>query len=300
MSDDSHGRARDFDLDFRRDRTTASLIAADVALAAPGAHGAAAWLAHQFNENFNAYDRAIDGAYTTIRVGGSRLHHLLDQQHTILGAFQAVRGVSVDDSWVTEVCRAGEHLLRDTMSVSGINPFFSLSPETYRAVADAAQSVGVSRAYLADALTMNGPELFGGTIALVGALITAKDPDPSRLSQLGGAYLVSAAVSANPLLIPIAAGSLAYALYNCEDKTEVFVNAGKGALVSGSALLISSLVGGPLWMGCLAGALTAIAVKQCMDHPQKAWQRAQAAVHPARQVFASAARQIGAMRYEPA
>lgn len=300
MTEDSRRRARDFELDFRKDRTTTGLMAADAALAAPGMHGAAVWLAHHFNENFNAYDRAVDAAYNTMRVGGSHLHHLLDQHHTILGAFRAVHTVSVDDSWVTEVCREGEHLLRDAMSASGINPFFSLSPEHYHAIADAAQAVGVSRAYLADALTMNGPELLGGTIALAGSLITAHDPDPSRLSQLGGAYLVSAAVSANPLLLPIAAGSLAYALYKSENKTEVLVNAGKGAFVSGSALLVSSLVGGPLWMGCLAGALTAIAVKQCMDDPQKAWKRAHAVVQPAREAFALAARQIRGMHYEPA
>lgn len=301
MPDDSKRRIRDFGLGrtSKSHRTQDGLIVADGVLAGPAAKPIASWLADNFNHNFDAYDRAVDAAYNATHVGGSHLHHIVDGQHSILGAFHAVRDVSADDGWATELYQAGEHLLRDTMSVKGISPFFQISQEHYEAVAKLVVKVGISRPYLADALTVNGPELFGGAIALAGSIITARDPDPARLSRLSGAYLVSAAVSANPLLIPIAAGGLAYALVKSDDKREVLIEAGKGAFVSGSALLVASLIG-PGWLGLLAGAMTAIAVSQAIDNPEKAWQRAQALIQPAHDVFTQAARQIRTMKYEPA
>jgi len=302
MSKESRRRARNFQLGIKPkpSKVTEGLIATDAVIAGPAAHPMSSWLADTFNHNFDQYDRAIDAVYNATHIGGSKLHHIVDGQHSILGAFEAVKGVSPDDSWATEVCQAGEHLLRDTMSRSGINPFFSLTPDQYSTIANAAEAVGVSRAYLADALTVNGPELFGGAIALAGSVIVAKKADPSALSTLGGAYLTSAIVSANPLLIPIAAGSLAYAVIESGSVKEVAVEAGKGAFVSGSALLVSSIIGGPAWLGCIAGAMTAIAVKQCVDNPDKAWDRAQELILPAKEAMSQVSRQIRTMTYEPA
>ena len=302
MSKESRRRARNFQLGIKpkTSKTTNGLIAADAVIAGPAAHPMSSWLADTFNQNFDQYDRAIDAVYNATHVGGSKLHHIVDGQHDLLGAFRAVRDVSADDSWATEVCQAGEHLLRDTMSRSGINPFFSLSPDTYNSIARAAESVGVSRAYLADALTVNGSELFGGAIALAGSVVVAKKADPLALSMLGGSYLVSAVVSANPLLIPIAAGSLAYAIIETGSVKEVAVEAGKGAFACGSALLVSSIIGGPVWLGCLAGAMTAIAVRQCIDNPEKAWDRAQELILPAKETMSQVSRQIRTMTYEPA
>lgn len=88
-----------------------------------GSYTLASWSAEKFNHNFDDYDRAIDAVYNSTHVGGSSYHHLLDGQHSILGAFQAVKDVKTDDSFVTEFLQAGEHLLRDTASISGVNPF---------------------------------------------------------------------------------------------------------------------------------------------------------------------------------
>ena len=140
----------------------------------------ASWLAENFNHNFDAYDRAIDAVYNATHIGGARYHHLLDGQHTIWGAMEAVKNVDPDSSFSSRLAEVSEHLLRDTMSVSGVNPF--LGPSLFESIAGFGQSLGISRAYLADALTVNGPELIGGALALAGSLAIGRQASPEMVS----------------------------------------------------------------------------------------------------------------------
>ncbi|MCJ7987948.1 hypothetical protein MUB16_35450 [Priestia sp. OVL9] len=149
-------------------------IAIDAGLVT-GSHSLSQWMAHKFNQNFDQYDRAIDAVYNDTHIGGSRLHHLLDGQHDILGAFKAVQNVKADDSFVTEFLQAGEHLLRDTSSVSGINPFVSFTQDQFNQIAEIAKNFGISKLFLSDALTVNGSELLGGTVAILSTLLLGKN-----------------------------------------------------------------------------------------------------------------------------
>lgn len=246
----------------------------------PVAQPMASWLADNFNKNFDAYDQAIDAVYNSTHIGGPRYHHLLDGQHTLWGALGAVKNVDPDDSFSTRLAEVAEHLLRDTMSVSGTNPF--LSPSAFESIADLGSSLGISRAYLADAMTVNGPELLGGGIALVGALAIGRKAEPETVSLLSGSYVVTALASGNPVLLPIGACGLIYSLAKSDDKKSALREAGKGALVSGSALLAGSLVGGPLWLGCVTTILTGVAVKYALDQPEKALARTKQTVKAAK------------------
>ena len=261
------------------------LNGAEGILAGEQGHHIAQWLAEKFNHNFNEYDKAIDAVYNQTHVGGSAYHHIIDGQHSIWGAFKAVQDVHLHDSWAKELGAASEHLLRDTASVSGINPFFTLTPDQFNKMGDLVSKIGISKAYLADALTINGPELIGGSIALVSSIIIAKKASPERLSYFSGGCLFSSVVSANPMLLPIAAGSMVYAMRKGKNKKKLIVQAGKGSLVSGSALLASSLVGGPIWLGCVAGFMTAIAVSQGLDNPKKAFERNKKLIQSAQKIF---------------
>lgn len=170
--------------------------------------------------------------------------------------------------------------------MSGVNPFFTLSPEQFNNIGSLVNnSIGVTKEFLADALTINGTELLGGSVALVGSIIMGKKADPARLSYFSGGCLLSSLISANPMLMPIAAGSMAYAIYKAKNKKEMLIHAGKGSIVSGSALLVSSLVGGPAWIGCVAGFLTAVAVAKVVEKPDKAFEYTRKLVEPARNIF---------------
>ena len=272
------------------DTALASVQHTDIAIAGPVSGSMAHWLAENFNKNFDEYDRAIDAVYNSTGVGGSRYHHLLDGQHTLWGALEAVKDVQPDDSFATELYQAVEHIMRDAMSVSGINPF--LTPDGFEHICMVGQPIGLSRPYLADAVTFNGPELLGGGIALAASVVVGRKLSPDNLSSLSGAYVASALASGNPILMPIAAGGLAYALSRSEDRKETLIQGGKGALVSGSALLMSSLIGGPMWLGCLTAVLTAVAVKYSLDCPEQALSRATRLADDACQVFRKASRVI--------
>lgn len=287
MSDDCKRQVKAIELGIKPSRVDmrAGLIAA---LASDPGYRLDRWLAATFNHNFDAYDKAIDAVYNATRVGGSQYHHLVDGQHSIWGALGAVKDVSADDSFAHELVQAGEHLLRDTASVSGTNVLYNVTPEQFSQVAQVAAQAGIPKTYLADAMTVNGSELLGGAIGLAAAVVVARRGRPEDLSRLGGAMLVSSFASANPVLLGVAGASVAYALYKGEARRECVVQAGKGALVSGLVIATTSIVGGPLWWGCLVGVGTAILVGRMLDDPAKTYARMKKLVTPAQRIIRAA------------
>jgi hypothetical protein len=95
---------------------------------------------------------------------------------------------------------------------SGINPFFSLSSGQLDTLSQLVMTFGISKPFLVDALTVNGPELLGGTIAILSALLVGKKQDPTCLSRLSGAYILSSIASGNPFLFPVEAGGIVYSM----------------------------------------------------------------------------------------
>src|SRR5439155_19928147 len=300
-TDELKRRLRNLQLGIRSttDAPTA-VVSGEGVLAADGigqpGHTLAQWMAHRYNHNFNEYDRAIDHAYNTTHVGGSHYHHIIDGHHSIWGAFHAVQHVHVDDSWLTQMGHAVNHLAHDTASVSGINPFFSMTPDHFDRVAVMVGHLGISQPFFADALTANGPELLGGSAALISALLMARKVPPERLSRFGGGCLLSAAYSANPLLLPIAAASMVYAIRHAEDKRPIFIQAGKGGLVSGSAILVSTVLAGHGLLTCIAALMAGVAVSKSLDNPAAAFERARKLVEVGGHVFREAASGLRALR----
>ena len=115
--------------------------------------------------NSTVYDRAIDSVYLSAHTGGSHLHHLLDGQHDLAGAFAAAQAVAPNDSLTHQVLGTAHHLSKDLFSVMGL-PVLSLNPKTYCDSADwMQQHLGLSKAWQADLLQINGMELLGGSLA---------------------------------------------------------------------------------------------------------------------------------------
>jgi len=258
-------------------------------LAGSTGHELAKWMAHTFNKNFNDYDRAIDAVYNSSHIGGSHYHHIIDGQHDIFGAFQAAKSVKADDGFTDEALEALEHLARDITSVSGINPFLSLTPEQFDYIANLLSGVGISKSYFADAMLVNASELIGGGIALCSSIILRrkiKDGYSSDvLSRLSGGCLLSSIVSANPVLFPVAAYGMYQAFDASENNIESVKFAGNGALVTGSALITSSLIGGPVWLGCIAAIVTAALVAPGWTKTDRDIVRSQDLVNSSQQIY---------------
>ncbi|MCJ7987947.1 hypothetical protein MUB16_35445 [Priestia sp. OVL9] len=78
-----------------------------------------------------------------------------------------------------------------------------------------------------------------------------------------------------------------------KNKKEALVQGGKGALVSGGSLLVGSLVGGPVWIGCIASVGAAIAINYTIEHPEKTFERIQSLIRPTASVLRKVSISLG-------
>lgn len=197
----------------KKERTNTPLLLGgmwgDAILSSPAGHGIAQTLANWINTpNTTAYDKAIDSIYLQTHVGGSGLHHLVDGQHDIFGAFEAASKALPNDGLWQEITGTGIHLTKDLFSVSGL-PVISLDPNIYAESSDwISNHLRLSKSWQADFLQVNALELFSGFLTTAAVLVGYRHPDIKRLSELSGASGLASLLSANP----IAMGAAAFAL----------------------------------------------------------------------------------------
>lgn len=216
--------------------------------------------------NATAYDRAIDSVYLTTHVGGSRLHHLIDRQHDLVGAFVAAQHALPDDTVTQEVLGAARHLSIDLFSIMGL-PAISLHPVTYRASADwIQQHLGLSKAWLADLLQINGMELLGGGFSGVAVVLGARDGDSGALMEIAGSSGLAGVLAANP--IAMLAGTAALYLAWRGGKAD-WRRLGVGSACAGTTMTVGGLLGGfsaagvlPLAVALTLSLIAGIAVRR--------------------------------------
>lgn len=229
-------------------------------------------LAHAINTaNTTIYDKAIDSAYLADGTGGSRLHHLLDGQHDLLGAFDAAQAAAPADSWNSEVLGTAHHLAKDLFSKMGL-PVFSLEPGTYHQSSDwIQQHLGLSKLWQADLLQINGTELLGGSLSAAAVVLGAQRKDVGALAETAVSTGLAGTLAANPIAMCAGSVALALALRHCQDedkKRKALHRAGVGAASTVTTMAVGKLLGSvaaagtfPL-IGSLALSLTAgIAVR---------------------------------------
>ena len=233
-------------------------LLADTAWGGVQGHTRAQTLAAVINTpNVTVYDKAIDSVYLSTHVGGSRLHHLLDGQHDIFGAFEAASKALPDDSLWQEVLGTAQHLGKDLFSVSGL-PVVSVNPDTYAKMSNWAHDhLHISKRWLGDLLQINGMELFSGMLAAAAVVVGYHQADIHQLSELCATSGLAGVLSANPIGLCAAAVSLALA-WKCS--TAPSAEIGKGLLVGAGTAGSVSLVGtGLAALGLGAGLLPAVA-----------------------------------------
>jgi hypothetical protein len=216
------------------------------------------WLAETINTpNTNAYDKIIDSVYLSEGTGGSRLHHLVDGQHDLLGAFQAARSAYPDDSFAVELLGTAQHLAKDLFSKMGL-PVFSLDPQSYANSSEwISDKLGISRTWQADFLQINGLELFGGCLAAVGVVLGIRSADLKVLAEIAGGCGLAAVLAANPISMIAACVAMGYAILQCRSKGDARNLAEHGAVGLASASTVS-ITGSALSGLAAAGALPAI------------------------------------------
>lgn len=232
----------------------------DAALDTSPGHQVASTLAHWLNgPNTTVYDKAIDRVYLQTHVGGSSLHHLIDGQHDMVGAFRAAANALPDDSLWQEIAGTARHLGKDLFSVSGL-PLFSLEPQTYHQASGwLRDTFHLPKAWLGDFLQVNGLEMFAGFLSASAVVLGYQQQDIGRLAELGGASGLAAALSANPMAMAAAAVALVLAWKGRANAVQVArgacIGAGSAAAVQavGAGLGLAGLGSGLLpALGCVA------------------------------------------------
>lgn len=225
------------------------------------------WTADKFNKNFDKYDTAIDKVYNAGEGGYSAIHHLVDGNHTLLGAIRAAREVQGDDSVFAVVANAVEHLVRDGASVSGVNPVYNLTGEQLDRLHGFADQFGMSERSVNDIQLLNAPEVLGAFFAVVPVCFGWSKLGAERFADIAGRAGVAALVSANPLLGLIALVSMARSfnlLLSQEEGafTEAAFKGGLGAVQNGVVYAASAAIGGHVMIGIIVGLVVAYAIQR--------------------------------------
>jgi hypothetical protein len=204
--------------------------------------------------NTNAYDQAIDSVYLSTGVGGSRLHHLVDGHHDVLGAFSAAQRALPNDSFGAEVLGTAGHLAKDLFSVMGL-PLISVSPERFVSWSAWVQrELGISKTWQADFMQLNGMEVLGGALCGAALLAGMNRADTRALSEIAAGTGLSGLIGANPLVLLVAGVALVAAWKlkrEGESWTPEIRHATIAALTTGAMIGMGSLLAVPASGGIL-------------------------------------------------
>lgn len=231
-------------------------LMAEPALASDSAEAAMRILAEVINTpNTTVYDKAIDSVYLQTHVGGSQLHHLIDGQHDIFGAFEAASQALPNDSLWQELMGTVHHLSKDLFSVSGL-PVVSLKPDSYHAAgAWVSENLHISKGWLGDLLQINGLELFSGVLSVCAVVIGCKQADMRRLAELAAASGLTGMLAANPIALCAASIALVMAWKHRSNAGDLGKSLIVGAGTAGVTLGVGSALAA---MGISLGLLPAL------------------------------------------
>ena len=211
------------------------------------------------------YDKAMDAEYLATHVGGGN-HRLFDGGHTIAGAISAGHNASADDGIIQEALGTVQGLLRDGTTAKGL-PLANWDKATYDQVAGTLQSkFNIPTEWFYDLNSYDAVELLGGAIGVVALALNWNGADTEAFARLVGGMGVSAAISANPLLLIVTVVALAKAFHKAHQTGEYaeFVDGQlKGGAGAGATLAAVSLVGvagGPVGAALLAGLTAGVLV----------------------------------------
>ena len=211
------------------------------------------------------YDKAMDARYIADHIGGGN-HRMFDGSHTILGAFRAAREAPSNDNIFQEAWGTILGLLRDGTTPKGL-PIRTWDPGTYKQVSDWLNTnLGIPKDWFNDLNSYDAAELLGSAIGVVALIFSWNRADTETFAKLVGSWGVSAAVSANPLLLLVTVVALARAFQKAHQTGEYaeFVDGqlkgGIGAGVTLSAVALVGVAGGPVGVPLLVGLTTGILV----------------------------------------
>ena len=215
------------------------------------------------------YDKAMDANYLNplLRpdLGGS-YHRLFDGGHTISGAFSAARAATTDDNIIQEALGTLQGLLRDGTTIRGL-PLANWDKSTFDSVAGALESTfHIPKVWFYDLNTYDAAELLGSAVGAIAVVFSWNRADTETFAKLVGGMGLSAAISANPLLLIVTVVAFARAFQKARQTGEYaefadgLLKGGIGAGTTLTAFGIVGVAGGPAGAALLVGLTASILV----------------------------------------
>ena len=216
------------------------------------------------------YDKAMVAEDLAAQAGSSAYHRLFDGGHTILGAGRAAGGASPEDSIVREGLGTVQGLLRGVTDPSGIlhRPSHGELGQCNLRQGGRRAGVGlhpyIPKGWFYDLNTYDAAELLGGAVGAVALTFSWNRAQTATFARLVGGMGLSAAISANPLLLIVTVVSLAKAFHKAHETgeyAELIDGQLRGGVGAGATLSAVALVGaasGPAGVALLAGLTAGI------------------------------------------
>lgn len=216
----------------------------------------------------SVYDKAVDAVYIATKIGGGHLHRLYDNSHTLWDMWDKVLDTFPNDSFLQEIMGYATALGKDLSSKVGI-PLFAMSKPSYEKVSDfLSTSFNIPESWFQDLIHVNATELLGTSIGIIAVALNWNKKQVKEFSSLAGSFGISSIATANPALAILTLAVLAKSFTDAK-KTGSYAHflkgLTKGGIGTGTFLITSAVIGGPVWIGLIAGLCIGMVVHKTMD-----------------------------------
>ena len=204
------------------------------------------------------YSEAMD---KNMEGGSFHRHH---SGHDPYSSFVAVKEASKTDSNIDEISNWIKESLKDLQTPRGL-PLFTISTETLNTVSNFAAEFGITKEWLYDMMSHN---LVEDIVAILAILFMWNKKEIEAINKCCGSLAVSSAYSGNPFLIIIAIVKFAMnynKAKNKDKKISLLFDFVKGGSMSALFIGTSLAVGGPIWLGLVAGFVITIYAAKYLD-----------------------------------
>ena len=225
------------------------------------------WFGTLYQSSTTVYDKAVDAAYNATHIGGWK-HRLFDG-HQPIEMWETIKNTKFDDTKSEELKAFVDTFFKDFNTHAGI-PFYTISKETYdNAAIFLNQKFGIPKDWFYDIQTLNGSELIASSIGVLAVIFNWNKKDAKLFGDLVSSLMLAGVIGGNPITVIIGIITLARHFHLEKNKRKIstkFLRGAKlGSLSLFSFLGVSSIIGGPIWVGLILGLIVAVLVRKHSD-----------------------------------